>query len=131
MPDPDGFEALLARFARLGRADREAVMAALGPDERAQVAAAIARQVAAGQNAIATAREAGRQYAGYSPWLAAIVRSATEGDPLPGAVGERVRRAVTEAHGSTGSSNQMPTESLWNQVRRLGTRLIDGEARPR
>lgn len=131
MPEPDAFDALTTRFAQLGRADRDAVLAALAPGEREQVLAAIARQAEARRDPAVGGRSAGRRYAAYSPWLAAIVRQAVEGDAMPDPVGERARQAIVAAHGSAGSDQAAPAESLWTQVRRLGERLIDGEPRPR
>ena len=78
--DVDPFENLAARFRRLGGADRRAVLAKLGASERRAFERRLLAQVEEERRKLAEERRADRQFARYSPSIAAKVERAVRGD---------------------------------------------------
>lgn len=92
------FSALLERFAKLGRADRKAIMANLSAEERIVFEQAIAAEEGARSAEESRRRQADRQFLGYSPWLAALVEGALKRDEVK--LAPEAAKALVVSHGA-------------------------------
>lgn len=116
------FDVLVERFMKLGGADRRAVLANLNPGERDL----FERELAAARDERRRERErarlADRQFAGYSPWLAAIVGDAIKGkeddDGTARSRTEACSKAIVLAHRA---ATEQPVEGPFGRfLRQLG-----------
>lgn len=120
--DAPEFADLLDRFEALGRRDRKAVLDQLSPHDRDRVRAAIANQAAARRHEVERIARAGRQFAGYSPWLSEMVQQACADDSRTNAeLSDTARRALAEVHRAMHEENGTPPPSLFGHLRnRIG-----------
>jgi hypothetical protein len=100
--DPVNLDTLLEQFAKLGRRDRGAVLKQLTPDERGRIEGAMIAQDEGRRREAERVRRAGRQFAGYSPWLAELLQQACANDDPGGKqdanLSGAARRAVVDVH---------------------------------
>lgn len=103
------FATLIARFAGLGRHDRRAVMAALTPEERVQVLAAIEAEDAARACEELRRRQADRQFLAYSPEVAERIEAAVKGTSAE--LAPRAAEALRLAHEQLRADAPTPARS--------------------
>lgn len=117
--DAPDFATLLERFEMLGRRDRKAVLAQLSPQDQQLVSAAIANETAARRQEAERVARAGRQFAGYSPWLSDIVQQAcTDGAKLGTGISDTARRALSDVHRAIHEEDGGPPQNLFGHLRR-------------
>jgi len=126
--DPIDFNTLMAQFDKLGHRDRKAVLAQLTPDERDRIGAAKAAQAEARRQEAERARRAGRQFAGYSPWLAELLQRAGGDKDRDGKgavnLSDATWRAVADIHRAIHNEEGAVPEGLVAQIRAWGRTLL-------
>jgi len=116
--DATDFETLVARFEELGPRDRKAVLDQLDPEDRGRVEAALAAEAEARRVAAEQVRRAGRQFAGYSPWLSQIVQQSLEQpEPEEATITGAARRAVADAHRALLNEADETPSGFFDQLR--------------
>lgn len=117
--DGAGFDALVERFMKLGAADRRAVLASLSPGERGLIERELAAARDERRRERDRARLADRQFAGYSPWLAAIIGGAMKDEQGEGSARTAAcARAIVLAHRA--ASEQHDEGRFGRFLRQLG-----------
>lgn len=127
--------ALFEQFGKLGRRDRKAVMAQLTLAERERVAAAMAAQDDSRRREADRVRQAGRQFAGYSPWLAELLQHASA-DEAGGEKGgpklsDATRRTVAEIHRAIRDAGEESPQGFTQQMRQWAATLLSPPAKGR
>ncbi len=130
--DPIDFDTLMAQFDKLGHRDRKAVLAQLTPDERDRIGAAMAAQTEARRKEAERARRAGRQFAGYSPWLAELLQQAgadkDRGNKGAVNLSDAAWRSVANIHRAIHNEDEAAPEGLLAQIRAWGKTLLSPQA---
>ncbi len=133
--DPIDLDALLAQLSGLGRRDRRAVMMRLTQSERDRIDAAMTAQDEARHREVERVRRAGRQFAGYSPWLAELLQKACGNDDnddrrekgeVP--LSATARRAVADIHRAIHNEDAAAPPGLMAQVRDWAAALLSPRA---
>lgn len=118
-------DTLLTQFGKLGRRDRKAVLARLAPAERDRVEAVIAAQGEARQQEAERIRRAGRQFAGYSPWLAELLQQACANDGETELhLSDAARRAIVDAHRALLDDDEAEPHGFAAQLRAWGAMIL-------
>lgn len=130
--EPIDFDTLMAQFDKLGHRDRKAVLAQLTPGERERIGAAMAAQAETRRKEAERVRRAGRQFAGYSPWLAELLQQAgadKEQDNKGAAnLSDAAWRSVVDIHRAIHNEDQPAPEGLLAQIRAWGKTLLSPQA---
>lgn len=113
--EPSELDALIARFKHLREADQAVILAQFPSDERERVLAVMTERELARQADVTAARQAGRRYAAYSPWLAKLARGAEDG-ALEGLTPTGAK-ALIEAHRLLASESGETANGLFLQAR--------------
>lgn len=109
---------LLAQFGKLGRRDRQAILAQLAPESRERVEAALTAQADARHAETERARRAGRQFADYSPWLSDVLQPiCTNGDAPAASLSDATRRAAIDIHQALQGEERGEEVSLLSRLR--------------
>lgn len=126
--DPIDFDTLMTQFAKLGHRDRKAVLAQLNPEERGRIAATQAAQAEARRREAERSRRAGRQFAGYSPWLAELLQQAGADKDRGGKgtvnLSDATWRAVADIHRAIHNEEGPLPEGLPARIRAWGRTLL-------
>lgn len=127
--EPIDLDTLLMQFGKLGRRDRNAVLAQLAPAERDRVEAAIFAQGDARRRDADRIRRTARQFAGYSPWLAGLLQRTCANDDDMGTAASfdlsgPARNAVADIHRSLLNEGDAQPRSMMAQWRAWSSALF-------
>ncbi len=116
--DPTDLDVLLAQFGKLGRRDRQAILAQLAPESRERVETALTAQADARHAEAERVRRAGRQFAGYSPWLSDLLQAVSaNGDANAAPLSDATGRAAIDIHQALQGEERGEEVSLLSRLR--------------
>lgn len=123
--DEPRLSGLVDQLDALAWRDRRAVLARLAPADRNRIAAVRRERVAAQRAEVARTRRAGRQFAGYSTWLAERVESAC-GDKgsATAALTPTTRSALANVHAAIQRETEAEDPGFGARLARWMERLI-------
>lgn len=118
---------VLRSFERLGRKDREAVLAQLSEAERQALEEAMQSERRARAEEEARSRASDRQYLAYSAWLAGLIEASAKHEDC--GLTAATREALVAEHQAAHASRQDAPEPVMQSIMRRVLGLLYPEAR--